>query len=96
MLILVTFILYPSETHRHESQVQDQVTLGYLLLESTPEDARILIDGTEVGMTPFTAEVTIGEHRVTIEKQGYKQWEAWVEARETRRSVIQAYLEKID
>ncbi|MFH1313453.1 MAG: CHAT domain-containing protein [Candidatus Eisenbacteria bacterium] len=96
LLILVTFILFPTETHRHEPGIQDQVILGYLLLESTPEDATILIDGTEVGMTPFTAEVTVGDHRVTIEKQGYKQWEAWVEVKETPRAVIQAYLEKIE
>jgi hypothetical protein len=96
LLILVTFILFPTEMHRHESRVQDQVVLGYLLLESTPADARILIDGADVGMTPFTAEVTIGDHRVTIDKQGYKQWEAWVEVRETPRTVIQAYLEKIE
>jgi CHAT domain-containing protein len=79
-----------------DQAVQEEVPRGYILLESTPPDARILVDGVEVGMSPLTAEVTVGDHLVTIDKQGYKQWEAWVEVRENPKSVVQAYLEKIE
>jgi hypothetical protein len=76
--------------------VQSPDVVGYILLESTPQDAKILIDGNEIGMTPLTAEVAVGNHRVTIEKQGYKQWEAWVEVGESQKATIQAYLEEVE
>ena len=79
-----------------DSLIQAEMPRGYILLESTPPDARILIDGVEVGMSPLTAEVTVGDHLVTIDKQGYKQWEAWVEVRESPKSTIQAILEKVE
>jgi hypothetical protein len=96
IIILLAAILYPIETHREDFQVPNTVAMGYLLLESTPGDARVLIDGEEIGVTPFAAEVSVGSHKVSIEKAGYKKWEAWVVVKERPRNVIQAVLERVE
>jgi len=41
---------------------------------STPEGADIEIDGSFVGNTPSSIEVTPGEHQVAVKKSGYKDW----------------------
>ena len=41
---------------------------------STPEGADIEIDGSFVGNTPSSIDVTPGEHQVLIKKSGYKDW----------------------
>jgi hypothetical protein len=46
-----------------------KITVG-----STPDGADIEIDGSFVGNTPSSVEVTAGEHQVMIKKSGYKEW----------------------
>jgi PEGA domain len=41
---------------------------------STPEGADIEVDGSFVGNTPSSIEVTPGEHQVAVKKSGYKDW----------------------
>ena len=41
---------------------------------STPEGADIEIDGSFVGNTPSSIEVTPGEYQVAVKKPGYKDW----------------------
>lgn len=96
VIILLAAILYPIKTHREDFPVQNITVMGYLLLESTPRDARVLIDGEEIGVTPFAAEVPVGSHRISIEKAGYKKWEAWVVVKQRPRNVIQAVLEQVE
>ena len=67
---------------------------GYLVVESTPRDARITIDGKAAGLTPYALEVPVGSHSVTIEKEGYRAWEASVEVRQSPRANVRATLEK--
>jgi hypothetical protein len=43
-------------------------------VSSTPEGADIEVDGSFVGNTPSTVEVTFGEHQVVVRKSGYKDW----------------------
>jgi PEGA domain len=45
-----------------------------LAVASTPEGADIEIDGSFVGNTPSSIEVTPGEHQVVVKKSGYKDW----------------------
>jgi len=45
--------------------------VGYLQLVSDPAGAEIFVDGTVVGRTPYTAEVTAGKHEVEFRKEGY-------------------------
>jgi hypothetical protein len=42
-----------------------------LVLRSSPSGAKVWIDGTLVGRTPFEHEVTAGEHELRMELRGY-------------------------
>jgi hypothetical protein len=44
-------------------------------IASTPEGADIEIDGSFVGNTPSSIEVTPGDHQVVVKKSSYKPWE---------------------
>jgi hypothetical protein len=68
--------------------------VGYLIVESTPRGARILIDGKAAGMTPYALEVPVGSHVVVLEKEGYRRWEASVEVKQTPRVNLKPVLEQ--
>lgn len=95
-LLIAAFLLVPSETGKDDLGNLQGTEVGYLLMGSSPDDARVFVDGQEMGLTPFAAEIAVGKHRVTIEKQGYKRWEAWVEVKRSPRTSVEAYLEEIE
>ncbi len=84
----------PGPTSQEVPRTPVQAAVGYLVVESTPRDARILLDGKEVGVTPYTFEVPVGTHEVVLEKAGYKRWEASVEIKESPRTTVKATLQK--
>ncbi len=43
---------------------------GTLKLTSTPSGARVLVDGTPVGVTPLEYDVKTGKHEVTVQHEG--------------------------
>jgi hypothetical protein len=43
-----------------------------LIITSNPKNARVFIDGKEVGETPLHRKVKIGRYNIKIEKEGYK------------------------
>lgn len=46
---------------------------GTVEITSNPINANVLIDGIEVGMTPFiSSKILVGEHKIEIAKNGYK------------------------
>lgn len=45
-----------------------------LSVSSNPSGADIEVDGSFVGNTPSTLDVTSGEHTVVVKKAGYKDW----------------------
>ena len=51
-----------------------------LSIASTPAGADIEVDGSFVGNTPSTIEVTPGDHTVSVSKSGYKSWERKLKA----------------
>jgi hypothetical protein len=96
LVMVLVALLLPGELDKHEPVISDNRPVGYLLLESDPADATIFIDGEEIGLTPHTAEVTVGNHQLVIVKQGYKRWEASIEAKQNQRTDAKAHLEPID
>ena len=45
---------------------------GILMVNSTPPGARVLLDGTDAGLSPVVLEnISAGNHSVTLEKDGY-------------------------
>jgi hypothetical protein len=46
-----------------------------VVIKSTPDAAEITIDGKLVGTTPSTVQLAPGEHTISIDKSGFKQWQ---------------------
>ena len=55
-----------------------------LLITSSPGQAEVFIDGTRVGMAPFSARLTAGGYLVRVTKEGYDPWEQHVQLQEDR------------
>ncbi|MEM7357568.1 MAG: PEGA domain-containing protein [Pseudomonadota bacterium] len=81
--IIIDAPLYRSATRSIVVQGKGQtesleVTLdpawGELSLGSTPESARILIDGEEVGVTPLTLKVEEGTHTLQVQADKFKPY----------------------
>lgn len=51
-----------------------------MAVESTPEGADIVLDGTFVGNTPANIKASKGCHVLRIERQGFVSWERTIEA----------------
>ncbi len=54
-------------------------TTGALNLSTTPDGAKVVIDGKEYGTTPLTVELPAGSHDLEVEKPGYHLLEATLE-----------------
>ncbi|WP_099211176.1 protein kinase domain-containing protein [Thermococcus henrietii] len=49
--------------------------VGYVTVTSTPEDAKVYIDGRYVGMTPLeNYSIPSGTHEIILRKSGYKEY----------------------
>jgi hypothetical protein len=47
-------------------------TTGFVMVQSTPPAARILVDGAETGLrTPARVELAPGEHRIRLIRRGF-------------------------
>lgn len=53
----------------------DSPYTSQIAVSSTPAQADIEIDGSFVGNTPSTIDVTPGDHVVVVKKSGYKDWQ---------------------
>jgi|GEM_PF-1834483 len=61
---------------------------GQLRVKSEPEGATVLLDGREVGATPYADDnVPAGSHEIVLRKSGYKDYStmATIEARQLRQ-----------
>ena len=50
-------------------------TLSSVDVKSTPDGADITVDDKYVGSTPSTLRLTPGDHKIKLEKSGFKVWE---------------------
>ncbi len=50
-------------------------SLSTVEIKSVPDGADVSVDGKFVGSTPSTVQLEHGEHKVSIEKSGFKPWE---------------------
>jgi hypothetical protein len=94
-IFVLVFFVFPAAIHKERLGSGGRVPVGYVLVESQPADATVLVDGDAVTRTPVTIEMPAGRHHVEIEKQGYRRWEAWVEVKESARTDVRADLVEI-
>jgi hypothetical protein len=51
-----------------------------LSISSIPDGADIEVDGNFVGNTPSAIEISIGDHTISVRKNGYKAWQRKLKA----------------
>jgi serine/threonine protein kinase len=56
-------------------KTESAVTFGELRINSTPDDAKIFMNGRELGKTPFRRKgLKSGSYKITIKKEGYSDF----------------------
>ena len=66
---------------------------GEVVIESSPEDARLQIDGIDLGVAGPDAHVLrTGPHTIRVEKPGFTPWEGTLQVRADERLVVKAEL----
>ena len=48
--------------------------LSSINIKSSPDGAEITVDGKYMGSTPSTLRLSSGDHKITLEKSGFKLW----------------------
>ena len=73
-----------------------QINIGSINIESYPKNAKIYIDGKEVGITPkrFT-DIVVGTHEVEVLLEGYLIWERTIKIKPEKETSLTADLEKV-
>jgi hypothetical protein len=95
-IIGLLLILAPKAIDRDPPDAVAPIPVGYVILESEPADARIFLDGEEVGLTPSAIEVSVGKHQVAVMKKGYRRWQVSIDVKESPETVVRAVLQEID
>lgn len=70
-------------------------TASPVVIKSTPDGAEITIDGKLVGTTPSTVQLTTGEHTISIDKSGFKQWQRTISVTAGGAINLEATLDKL-
>ncbi len=71
-----------------KSAVRIALTLVFCLIYSS-------IDGKLVGTTPSTVQLTPGEHTISIDKSGFKQWQRTITVTAGGAINLEATLDKL-
>ena len=66
-----------------------------LTIASTPEGATVLVDGKQVGLTPWNGEVKLGERAVQVRRDGYVVAERTITMQPNRDMDLSLALERI-
>ena len=69
-----------------------QTKPGSIIINSKPSDAKIIIDGNEVGTTPETIDIECGDHIVELMVGGYGVWSENVEVKANKKFYLTAVL----
>ncbi|MBA2377959.1 MAG: PEGA domain-containing protein [Blastocatellia bacterium] len=65
-----------------------------VLIRSEPDGAEIMIDDRFVGNTPSTLQLSPGDHRITVRRAGYIDWERTVTSSAGGNVTLNAVLER--
>ncbi len=63
-------------------------------IKSTPDGAEITVDEKFMGSTPSSLRLTVGDHRITLAKPGFKTWERTMTVSAGATATVNATLEK--
>ena len=68
--------------------------LSTVEIKSTPDGAEITVDEKFMGSTPSSLQLAAGDHKIKLEKSGFKTWERTLSVGAGARATIDATLEK--
>ena len=74
--------------------VEPAVALADVSINSTPDGAKVTVDGMDVGDTPVSFQVKTGAHEIQIEKEGFAVWKQKMNAASGAPQNIAATLAK--
>jgi len=83
-----------AEESTPEAAAEPPVDLVDVSVNSTPDGARIMVNGMDVGDTPASFRLKPGEHEIQIEKEGFAAWKSKITATPGTPQSIEAKLEK--
>jgi PEGA domain len=63
-------------------------------LKSTPDGAEITVDEKFMGSTPSSLRLAVGEHKIKLEKSGFKTWQRTMTVSAGATATVNATLEK--
>jgi hypothetical protein len=63
-------------------------------IKSTPDAAEISVDGKYKGSTPAVLRLAAGDHKIKLEKPGYKSWEKTLSLGSAENTKLNATLDK--
>jgi PKD repeat protein len=62
---------------------------GMLRVDSTPQNASVLLDGRYIGLTPLQISgIPVGNHQITITHEGYQDWSGIVQVTAYQRTCV--------
>ena len=70
----------------------ERVTYGRIRVIGNSPGARVLVDGVEVGTVPYDGQVEAGPHRITVQRDGMKDWEEQVDVQRGQLTPIRVRL----
>lgn len=85
-------------TPRPSNQVittPDIPNYSIVVIKSTPQGADIAVDGKFVGSTPSTLRLPVGEHTISVTRDGLKPWQRAMTITPDGNITIDATLEKV-
>jgi PEGA domain len=68
--------------------------LSTVSIKSTPDGAEIIVDEKFVGSTPSSLRLAAGDHKIKLEKSGFKIWERTLTVGVGATASLDATLEK--
>jgi hypothetical protein len=77
-------------------QATADAALSTVEIKSAPDGADITVDDKFVGDTPSSLRLAAGDHKIKLEKSGFKTWEKVLTVSAGAASTVNPTLEKID
>ena len=70
--------------------------LSTVEVKSTPDGAEITVDEKFMGNTPSSLRLSVGDHKIKLEKSGFKTWERTLTVGAGETATVAPSLEKQD
>ena len=70
-----------------------EAALSTIEIKSTPDGAEITVDDKYMGSTPSTLRLSAGDHKIKLEKPGFKPWEKTLTVSSGGTATVNATLE---